>query len=153
MEDQIRNLIKQGRTKEALEMLVNINSEANVLLTKFLDADKKYRLGILNYDAYSQKLSEVTYGAMEYLQAPAAPAMASTDSSPKAASVTPITMLVAEGKIREALEILIPTHPEATGLATRFNSAFSAFTSGRIDFKEFDQVQSQVAAAIMNLIR
>lgn len=67
MQDQIRNLISQGKVKDALEKLVELNPEASVLLAKFTDAEKKHRLGVLDYDDYSKKLAEVTYGALEYL--------------------------------------------------------------------------------------
>ena len=67
MQDQIRDLISKGRVKEALEKLVTLNPEANVLLTKFVDAEKKHRLGVLDYDDYSKTLAAVTYGALEYL--------------------------------------------------------------------------------------
>jgi hypothetical protein len=103
MEDQIRDLLKKAKVKEALQLLVTLNPEAQVLLTKFLDADKKHKLGILDYDDYSKKLAEVTYGALEYLpQTPSAPPPPPpSHSSSSGATVTiPVPPLPKVGKTK-----------------------------------------------------
>lgn len=69
MSEQIKKLIQYARTKEALELLAVEVPEASVLLTTFNDATKRYNLGLIDYKEFSQKQSQVTYSALEYLQA------------------------------------------------------------------------------------
>ncbi len=68
MNEAIKKLIQEARTKEALELLVTKVPDASVLLASFNDASKKYNLGIIDYREFSQKQSQVAYAALEFLR-------------------------------------------------------------------------------------
>lgn len=90
MKEKIKKLLQEAKTKEALELLVAMAPEAGTLLANFNEASKRNRLGILNYSEFSQKLSEVTYGALELLdnlKEPSAPVGNSTVNNTPAVAI------------------------------------------------------------------
>lgn len=68
-------------------------------------------------------------------------------------SGNPAIEMLRQGKFREALEMLLLTHPEAANLSARYETARREHLSGTISFEEFDKVQNQVMAGVMDLIR
>ncbi len=69
MLEQIKKLLQDARIGEALELLVTLEPDATILLATFNDASKRHRLGLIDYKEFSQKQSQVTFAALEYLQA------------------------------------------------------------------------------------
>lgn len=67
MKEKIRKLLQDAKTKEALELLVTIIPEAGVLLTTFNEAKKRNSLGLLKFELFSEKQTEVTYAALNML--------------------------------------------------------------------------------------
>ena len=67
MKEKIKKLLQDAKTKEALELLVTIIPEASVLLTTFNEAKNRNNLGLLKYELFAEKQTEVTYAALNML--------------------------------------------------------------------------------------
>lgn len=68
MKEKIRKLLQEAKTKEGLELLITLVPDAEGLLTTFNEAEKRNRLGILDYKEFSQKQNEVTQAALSFLK-------------------------------------------------------------------------------------
>ena len=64
MKEKIRKLLQEAKTKEGLELLITLVPDAEGLLTTFNEAEKRNRLGILDYKEFSQKQNEVTFAGI-----------------------------------------------------------------------------------------
>lgn len=65
MKEQIQQLIAAGRTKEALEMLVQMNGEAILLQSQFNQAEKQFNLGMIDFTEWGRVQARITFAALE----------------------------------------------------------------------------------------
>jgi len=59
--------LQEAKTKEALELLSGYLPDAAVLLTIFNEAKNRNSLGLLKYELFAEKQTEVTYAALNML--------------------------------------------------------------------------------------
>lgn len=63
-----------------------------------------------------------------------------------------IEQLIGEGRLEEALTLLVELNSDAILLKARFNGGKKNFGLGLIDFKEWQMIQSNVAAAALDIV-
>ncbi|MCS7036247.1 MAG: TIR domain-containing protein [Saprospiraceae bacterium] len=72
MKKQIRTLIAEGKTKEALEMLMSVKpNEATLLLARYNRANQQYREGLIDFKEHGLEMARINVAAVE--AAPDAP--------------------------------------------------------------------------------
>lgn len=62
-----------------------------------------------------------------------------------------IPILIAQGELQKALEMLLPTHPAAAALLGDFNRGHQAYLFNTIHFEEWNRIQSRLAQAALAL--
>lgn len=78
MKKQIRALIAEGKTKEALELLMGVKpNEATLLLARFNRANQQYRDGLIDFREHGLEIARVNNAAIE-----AAPEDSQPDNGP-----------------------------------------------------------------------
>lgn len=66
--NEIRRLVQNARTGEALDLLVQIRPDATILMTSFKDTSKQYSLGLIDFKENGQKMNQITFGILEMLK-------------------------------------------------------------------------------------
>lgn len=72
IQEQIEELISLGKTEEALELLVQLDSDAVMLQSRFRSAKKQFSLGMLDFSERSRIQAQINYAALEMLYRAAA---------------------------------------------------------------------------------
>jgi hypothetical protein len=70
MKDQIRQLIADGRTDEALVLLAKIDKNAIALLGNYNQGKKQYGLGLIDFKEWGQIQAQTNYAALNMLDEP-----------------------------------------------------------------------------------
>lgn len=65
MREEIRQLIAEGRTEDALALLVKHNSDAVLLQARYNQAKKQQKMGMIDFGEWSRVQSQVNYAALE----------------------------------------------------------------------------------------
>ncbi len=65
MREEIQQLIAEGRTEDALALLVKHNSEAVLLQARYNQAKKQQNMGMIDFGEWSRVQSQVNYAALE----------------------------------------------------------------------------------------
>lgn len=65
MREEIQQLIAEGRTEEALALLVQHNSDVVLLQARYNQAKKQQNMGIIDFKEWSRVQSQVNYAALE----------------------------------------------------------------------------------------
>ncbi len=65
MREQLQQLIAEGRTEEALTLLVQHNSDAVLLQARYNQAKKQQNMGMIDFGEWSRVQNQVNYAAME----------------------------------------------------------------------------------------
>jgi hypothetical protein len=97
MEQQIRLLIQQGKTKEALDLMTPHSNEAIMLRGRVSQLERNNNMGMLDFNDYSREINRINFSILSLLdsddlnlpkQAPAktptSPAADTTTAAPKA---------------------------------------------------------------------
>ena len=77
MREQIQQFIAEGRTEDALALLVQTNSDAVLLQARYNQAKKQQNMGMIDFGEWSRVQAQVNYAALEMA------GKASTSSSSK----------------------------------------------------------------------
>lgn len=72
MKDQIQQLIATGHTKEALDLLVQMNGDAILLQSQFNNGEKQFNLGMIDFGEWGRIQARVNFAALEMAAKPAA---------------------------------------------------------------------------------
>lgn len=65
MREQIQQLIAEGRTEEALALLVKHNSDVVLLQARYNQAKKQQNIGLIDFGEWSRVVSQTNYAALE----------------------------------------------------------------------------------------
>ena len=65
MREEIQQLIAEGRTEDALALLVKHNSDAVLLQARYNQAKKQQNMGMIDFGEWSRVQSQVNYAALE----------------------------------------------------------------------------------------
>lgn len=65
MREQLQQLIAEGRTEEALALLVQHNSDAVLLQARYNQAKKQQNMGLIDFGEWSRVQAQVNYAALE----------------------------------------------------------------------------------------
>lgn len=65
MINQIRQLIAEGRTEEALGLLAQNSSEALLLQARFNNGKKQYNMGLIEFSEWQRIQAQINYAALE----------------------------------------------------------------------------------------
>ena len=65
MREQLQQLIAEGRTEEALALLVQHNSDAVLLQARYNQAKKQQNMGMIDFGEWSRVQAQVNYAALE----------------------------------------------------------------------------------------
>ena len=65
MKEQIQQLIANGLTKEALNLLVQINGDALLLQAQFSNGEKQFNLGLIEFSEWQRIQARVNFAALE----------------------------------------------------------------------------------------
>ena len=76
MKEQIQQLIANGQTKEALNLLVQMNGDALLLQAQYNNGEKQFNLGLIEFSEWQRIQSRVNFAALEMVGKAAAPAAA-----------------------------------------------------------------------------
>ena len=65
MKDQIQQLIAAGQTKDALQLLVQINGDALLLQAQYNNGEKQFNLGLIDFGEWQRIQARVNFAALE----------------------------------------------------------------------------------------
>lgn len=65
MKEQIQQLIAAGQTKEALQLLVQINGDALLLQAQYNNGEKQFNLGLIDFGEWQRIQARVNFAALE----------------------------------------------------------------------------------------
>ncbi len=65
MKEQIQQLIANGQTKEALQLLVQINGDALLLQAQYNNGEKQFNLGLIEFSEWQRIQARVNFAALE----------------------------------------------------------------------------------------
>ena len=65
MTEQIQQLIAEGRTEDALELLAKQSSDALLLQARFSAGKKQYNMGLIEYAEWQRTQAQINYAALE----------------------------------------------------------------------------------------
>lgn len=65
MKEETQQLIAEGRTEDALALLVKHNSDAVLLQARYNQAKKQKNMGMINFGEWSRVLNQVNHAALE----------------------------------------------------------------------------------------
>ena len=65
MKEQIQQLIAAGQTKDALQLLVQINGDALLLQAQFNNGEKQFNLGLIDFSEWQRIQARVNFAALE----------------------------------------------------------------------------------------
>ena len=65
MKEQIQQLIAAGQTKDALNVLVQINGDALLLQAQYNNGEKQYNLGLIDFSEWQRIQARVNFAALE----------------------------------------------------------------------------------------
>ncbi len=67
MKNQIRSLIAEGKTEEALELLATVKpNEATLLMARYRQANREYHSGMLDTDDFRREMARINAAAVEF---------------------------------------------------------------------------------------
>lgn len=110
MTEQIKELIAEGRTEDALALLVKHNSDAVLLQARYNQAKKQQNMGMIDFGEWSRVQAQVNYAALE--MASNIKNSTSSQSQPQTGmqylnfSFDPNAPTIMVGKIIRALELM-----------------------------------------------
>ena len=65
MQQEVSRLVSEGRTEEALLLLLKYNSDAVLLQARYKQAKKQQNMGMLDFSEWSKVQAQVNYAALE----------------------------------------------------------------------------------------
>lgn len=65
MKEQIQQLIAEGRTEDALDMLAKLSSDAILLQSRFNNGKKQYNMGLIEFSEWQRTQAQINYAALE----------------------------------------------------------------------------------------
>ncbi|MEQ1744142.1 MAG: TIR domain-containing protein [Saprospiraceae bacterium] len=65
MKEQIQQLVSEGRTEDALALLVQHNTDALILGSRFNAAKKQYNMGMIEFGEWNRVLAQINYALFE----------------------------------------------------------------------------------------
>lgn len=65
MKEQIQQLIAAGQTKDALQLLVQINGDALLLQAQYNNGEKQFNLGLIDFSEWQRIQARVNFAALE----------------------------------------------------------------------------------------
>lgn len=87
MKDQIQQLIANGQTKEALNLLTQISGDALLLQAQYNNGEKQFNLGLIEFSEWGRIQARVNFAALE-LAAKSKPASSAGTSSGSGSNTT-----------------------------------------------------------------
>lgn len=66
--EQIQELISQGKTEEALELLEQLTSDAVLLQSRYNGVKKQYGMGLIDFNEWSRTQAQISYAALEMMK-------------------------------------------------------------------------------------
>ena len=66
--DEIRQLISEGKTLEALDLVENLNSDTVLLSARFNRLQKTYSIGLIDFYEYSRSCANINYNIIAVLE-------------------------------------------------------------------------------------
>lgn len=65
MKEQIQQLIANGQTKDALQLLVQLNGDALLLQAQYNNGEKQFNLGLIEFSEWQRIQARVNFAALE----------------------------------------------------------------------------------------
>ncbi|MFM8372497.1 MAG: TIR domain-containing protein [Bacteroidota bacterium] len=65
MKEKIHELIADGKTEEALELLKNCTDEALLLMARFSGLKRQYNMGMISFEDWTRTQNQINYAALE----------------------------------------------------------------------------------------
>lgn len=91
MKEQIQQLIAEGRTEDALDLLVRTNGDAILLQSRYNSGKRNYNMGLIDFSEWQRILSQVNYAALEMSNASRGTTDSRSTPANTTSSVTPST--------------------------------------------------------------
>lgn len=91
MREQIQQFIAEGRTEDALALLVQSNSDAVLLQARYNQAKKQQNMGMIDFGEWSRVQAQVNYAALEMAGKVKSGSTSSTSTSTNSGSSTTST--------------------------------------------------------------
>lgn len=82
MKEQIQQLIAVGQTKDALNLLVQMNPDALLLQAQYNNGEKQFNLGLIDFGEWGRIQARVNFAALEMAVQPAPTSGASVPANP-----------------------------------------------------------------------
>lgn len=152
--DQIRKLISEGKTEEALRHWVETGNSSAILLQKRFDAAKdQYSKGLIDYSEWARIQAQINYALLETGSEAVTDTNAEKVPDVKTAiSSDTILYLVSEGNTADALQLLTEAGFEDALLqVARFEASKKQFSMGLINYDEWSRIQAQINSAILEM--
>ncbi len=86
MREQIQQLIAEGRTEEALELLEKTTQDAVLLKARYNNGKKQYNMGLIDFSEWNRVQNQVNYAALELAGSGGSPVLTAVPSQPDNAS-------------------------------------------------------------------
>lgn len=86
MREQIQQLIAEGRTEEALELLEKTTQDAVLLKARYNNGKKQYNMGLIDFSEWNRVQNQVNYAALELAGSGNSPVLTAVPSQPDALS-------------------------------------------------------------------
>ncbi|MFM8489657.1 MAG: TIR domain-containing protein, partial [Bacteroidota bacterium] len=65
MKEKIQELIADGKTENALELLKNCTDEALLLMARFSGLKRQYNMGMISFEDWTRTQNQINYAALE----------------------------------------------------------------------------------------
>ena len=86
MREQIQQLIAEGRTEEALELLEKTTQDAVLLKARYNNGKKQYNMGLIDFSEWNRVQNQVNYAALELAGSGGSPVLTAMPGQPDTVS-------------------------------------------------------------------
>ncbi|MBL7802274.1 MAG: toll/interleukin-1 receptor domain-containing protein [Saprospiraceae bacterium] len=82
MREQIQQLIADGRTEEALDLLEKTSQDAVLLKARYNNGKKQYNMGMIDFSEWNRIQNQVNYAALELAGSGSSPVLTTVPAQP-----------------------------------------------------------------------
>lgn len=157
----VKMLVADGKTKEALQILIDGgNKDALLLKNRFEDAEKEWKAGLIPYEEWAIAQNRINYSILEFTAKEPTNGSTQTNGIVKETkkveftveTKTKIKELVQQNKTEDALRLYKDSTDDFILLLARLTNTKRQLDLGMITEKDFETVKQQIDLGILYLL-